>query len=65
MRDAGFKASIGAAERKLLLFLGMCLLLTGMALLAKSQGGSFSPFLIMIGLFGVCVGIVKQTRSES
>jgi len=64
MRNAGFKASISDRERKLLLFLGMCVLLVGMVLLGKPHGGSFAPLVVLIGLFGVSIGVVKQIRNH-
>ncbi|HZP24087.1 MAG TPA: hypothetical protein VFB04_11605 [Terriglobales bacterium] len=65
MRNAGLKSAISPSESKLLLFLGMCALLAGMATLAGRHDGSFAPLLVMIGLFGVCLGAVKRMRHES
>lgn len=65
MENSGFKVGIFRSERKLLLFLGLCVLLVGIALIGKAHDGSFAPLVVLIGLFGVCLSVVKQHRNES
>jgi len=64
MRTAGLKSAISGSESKLLLFLGMCALLVGVATLGRTDS-SFAPLLVLIGLFGVCLGAIKRSRQES
>jgi hypothetical protein len=64
MRNAGLKSAVSQSESKLLLFLGMCALLAGVATVGGSHDGSFAPLLVLIGLFGVCLGAVKRMQQE-
>lgn len=65
MGNSAFKAEISPSERKALLFLGLCALLVGVALVGQAHDGSFAPLLVLIGLFAVCLGVVKRGRSAS
>lgn len=65
MGHSAFKAEISPSEKKALLFLGLCALLTGTALMGKAYDGSFAPLLVLTGLFAVCLCLVKHRRSES
>jgi len=57
----GFKGTISDPERKAVLFIGMTSLLSGMALMgAHFMGDGFGPLATMVGLFGICIGVVKR-----
>jgi len=64
MTKGGLKAAIPERERKLVLMVGMLALLTGIAFLGKHVAvDSIAPLLVLIGLFGLGIGTVKQKRS--
>jgi len=64
MTKGGLKAAISERERKVLLMLGMIVLLTGLAIMGKRLDiDSIAPLFVLMGLFGVSLGIVKQNRS--
>ena len=64
MKTGAFKAAISDSERKILLLLGMLALLLGVAGLGNhAMSETYAPLAILLGLFGICVGVVKAQRS--
>jgi len=65
MNNAALKGPISELEQKALLFIGMCALLAGMGMLTEHHdSGSLAPLLILVGLFSVCLGMVKRRRMD-
>jgi len=63
MRSAGLKGTMSGSEWKLLMFMSMLSLLVGLAVLGEHLRTDWvAPIGIMLGLFGICLGVVKQRK---
>jgi hypothetical protein len=61
MRTTDLKGTISDSERKLLLFMGMLSLLSGLAVLGEHLRTDWlAPVAILVGLFGIGLPLVKR-----
>ena len=61
MRMGGFKDGIAYGERRFIVFIGVLLLLAGLARLTEHANvDGFAALATMIGLFAVCLLVVKR-----